>query len=259
MFQCQACGWEAPRQFEYCQECGAGPGAMLSTGVPTLSPGRRGELLEDVPRLAEISASVRHRPTGVALIDGALGGGLVDGQAILVAGAPGSGKTSVTLLTAERFAGDRVLYATSEEALEQVKVRFAGLAVSQIRVVHEADPVRIEELAHRWARALLVVDSLNRLQDPALSAAPGSPSQIKACASILVRWAQTVGVPVVLIGHVTWDDRFQGPRTVEHLVDTVCYYERTESDTVRLLDVQKNRFGPAGRVRIPFDELRPPA
>ncbi len=216
-------------------------------------------MLPEIPRLEEVVGDIVHTPTGLALVDRALGGGVVPGQTILLVGPPGAGKTTLILLAAEQLAGDRGLYVTAEETLEQVRARFAGVGVGRIRAWQETDPLRIEELAHAWAREILIVDSVNRLHDPGLAAAPGTPSQIKSSAGILLRWAKTAGVPLVLVGHVTWADRFQGPRTLEHLVDTVLYYERVESlaDDVRILHVAKNRFGPAVSVRIHVDELRP--
>jgi DNA repair protein RadA/Sms len=258
MYQCAACGWLASWQYVHCQDCGAGPGAMLPLD-PRRSDGSQSPVDKpvDIPRLGESAGPpVARHPTGVFAVDQALGGGLVAGQTILLAGEPGAGKTTLALLAAERYAGDQALYVTAEETIDQVQDRYVRLGVTQIRAVHDNDPVRIEELAHRHARALLVVDSLNRLVDPQLDGAPGSPSQIKNAATILAeRWAKSTGVPVILIGHLTWKDRFQGPRTVEHMVDTVWYYERTDDDTVRALDVTKCRWAGARRWRIALEDL----
>lgn len=255
-FRCQACGWEAPLEFVYCQDCGA-PGAMKAERPPVndMRSSAPPEL-EVPPRLSEISGAIAYDPTGVAAFDRALGGGLVLGQTILLAGAPGAGKTTLILVAAERYAGERGLYVTSEETAERIKGRVEGLGVTEIRVARATDPVKIEELADRWARGILIVDSLNELEDPSLPTLPGSPSQVKLCAGILLRWARRTQVPLVLIGHVTWEERFQGPRTIEHLVDTVLYYERDpETDDQRALQVRKNRFGPVHVVRIPRTAL----
>jgi len=208
------------------------------------------------PRLGEVSGAILYTPTGLAPFDVALGGGVVPGQTVLLAGTPGAGKTTLILVVAERLAGESGLYVTSEETPERIKARVAGLDVTQIRVAQESDPVRIEELADRWARGILVVDSLNQLADPSLPTLASSPSQLKLCAGILLRWSHRAQVPLVLVGHVTWEEQFQGPRTIEHLVDTVLYYERDpEGDDGRALQVRKNRFGPVQVVRIPWTAI----
>jgi DNA repair protein RadA/Sms len=256
-FRCAACGWSAPRQYVHCQSCGAGPGAMRPTDDDRSgAPRDPVDNAVDIPRLADVAgeAGPRH-PTGLAPIDQALAGGFAPGQVILLAGEPGAGKTTLALLAAEHGAGDQALYVTAEETLEQVKARYLRLGVARVRVAYELDPVRIEELAHRGARQLLIVDSLNQLQDPAVSARPGSPSQLKAAATIFVRWAKATGVPVVLLGHLTWEDHLQGPRTIEYLVDTVWYYDRTDDADVRMLEVRKCRFAGARRVTIAREDL----
>lgn len=217
--------------------------------VPTGRDPGRDSTPSGPPVFAEISATaLTRRATGLQELDAGLGGGLVTGQTVLFAGAPASGKTSFLLRAADRIG--EALFVSGEESLEQLRQRGVGIESGRFRSVNETDPLKIEELADRWARALLVVDSVNVLRDPALPAPPDSPSQLKACAAILFRWAERSGVPVILVAHVTWENRLHGPRNLEHLVDTVCYYRRRR-DGSRRLTTRKNRFGPITRVVIP--------
>jgi DNA repair protein RadA/Sms len=192
--------------------------------------------------------------TGLPGLDRVLGGGLVPGSVVLIGGEPGIGKSTFLLQVARAVAGrvGEVLYATAEESAAQVRMRGARLGVAEenLMLVAETDVERIVSGAVRRRPALLIVDSIQAVQEPALSSAAGTVSQVRECASALLRCAKTHGVPVILIGHVTKDGSLAGPKSLEHLVDTVVTLEGERTSLRRVLRATKNRFGPVDELAL---------
>jgi len=204
-----------------------------------------------IAEVREISASDRAR-TGIGELDRVLGGGLVAGSLVLLGGDPGIGKSTLLI---QGLAGlsthGPVLYATGEESVAQtaMRARRVGAADARLSVVAETDVERI--LAHAQARppAILAVDSIQTVYTPMLDSIPGSLAQVRECASRLMQYAKTSGVPTILVGHVTKDGGLAGPKTLEHLVDVVLQLEG-DGGPYRILRAHKNRFGSTQEIGV---------
>jgi DNA repair protein RadA/Sms len=187
-------------------------------------------------------------------LDRVLGGGLVAGSVVLLGGEPGIGKSTLLLQAARCLAAGNgeVLYATAEESAAQVRMRAERLGIREetLLLYPETDVTRIVAGAERRSPALLIVDSIQAVRAPALSSAAGTVSQVRECASLLQRYAKSRGVPVILIGHVTKDGSLAGPKSLEHLVDTVVTLEGERTSLRRLLRATKNRFGPVDELAL---------
>ncbi|MBM3733631.1 MAG: DNA repair protein RadA [Acidimicrobiia bacterium] len=256
-FVCQACGAEAPKWTGRCEACGAWNtlaeeaieakpkalgGAHKGRAVPFV--GLRGERAP-APRLA----------TGIAELDRVLGGGLVAGSAVLVGGDPGIGKSTLLLLAAARVAanGHGAVYISGEEAIDQVRLRAErlGIADSPVKLAVATQVGDIAaSLASGDAPEFVVVDSIQTLFVETLESAPGTVAQVRAAAHELIRLAKRRGFALVLIGHVTKEGLIAGPRVLEHMVDTVLYFEGERTHRFRILRAVKNRFGPADEIGV---------
>jgi DNA repair protein RadA/Sms len=259
-FVCQACGAVTTRWSGKCAACGewnsiieeaaaaSGPPALVAIkggkGRPASFEGLQAASL-DAPRL----------PTGMAEFDRVLGGGLVPGSAVLVGGDPGIGKSTLLLQAAAGLAqsGAPVIYLSGEEAPAQVRMRAARLGLSQAPVALGTETNLaniIATLAKAGAPALIVIDSVQTLWSEGLEAAPGTISQLRGCASALVSYAKGSGSTLVLVGHVTKDGQIAGPKVIEHIVDTVLYFEGQSGHQFRILRAVKNRFGPTDEIGV---------
>jgi DNA repair protein RadA/Sms len=186
--------------------------------------------------------------TGMPGLDRVLGGGLVSGSVVLLGGEPGIGKSTFLLQAARALAAEgsgEVLYATAEESAAQVRMRGGRLGVREesLLLLSETDVGNVVAAAERRPPALLIVDSVQAVRESALSSAAGTVTQVRECAAALQRFAKARGVPVILIGHVTKDGSLAGPKSLEHLVDTVLTLEGERTSLRRVLRATKNRFG----------------
>ena len=206
-------------------------------------------------RLADVEARELPRlPTGVAEFDRVLGGGLVSGGVVLIGGDPGIGKSTLLLQAlAAMSQSARVLYVTGEESADQVALRARRLSLSSPDVDLLAE-IRLEVIEDALKQtpppAVAVIDSIQTIYTSALSSAPGSVSQVRECAAQLTRMAKQSGVPIVMIGHVTKDGALAGPRVLEHIVDTVLYFEGDTHSSFRLIRAFKNRFGAVNELGV---------
>jgi DNA repair protein RadA/Sms len=205
--------------------------------------------------LAAASIDAPRLPTGIAELDRVLGGGLVPGSAVLVGGDPGIGKSTLLLQAAARLAetGARVVYLSGEEAPAQVRMRAArlGLAQAPVGLGTETNLVNIVATLDGAAPpSLVVIDSVQTLWSEAVEAAPGTISQLRGCASALISHAKGSGSTLVLVGHVTKDGQIAGPKVIEHMVDTVLYFEGLSGHQFRVLRAVKNRFGPTDEIGV---------
>lgn len=244
-FQCGDCGHVAPRWFGRCPSCDSW--GTAATAVQSASPGASAAAPLPVASLALADGPPDRCRTGVGELDRVLGGGLVPGSVVLVAGEPGIGKSTLVLQMIDGLIRNRIrtLLVTGEESLDQVAVRAlrVGSDPSTLRAAAATSLPAIVETARSEAAAVLVVDSAQTLQDPAHDSAAGSVVQVRECTAALVRFAKTTGTTVVLVGHVTKEGTVAGPRTLEHLVDAVLSLEGDRTGTFRLLRALKNRFG----------------
>ena len=257
LYVCQSCGAVHAKWAGQCGACGAWntlveevvsapPGALARTR------GARGGLTFEA--LASTAPSPARITTGVAEFDRVLGGGLVRGSTVLLAGDPGVGKSTLLLEVAARAAaaGAACAYISGEEATEQIRARAQrmGLADAPVKLAAETSLRAIADSLKREAFDLVVVDSVQTLWSDAHEAGPGSVTQVRACSGELVRLAKKRGPAVVLVGHVTKDGQIAGPRVVEHMVDAVLSFEGERGYPFRILRGIKNRFGATDEIGV---------
>ena len=252
---CQACGAEAAKWAGQCAECGAWNTLVETTGAAA-APDRRAAIAGEtrVERLHEVKAEDTPRiPSGLAEMDRVLGGGIVPGAVILIGGDPGIGKSTLLLQVLAALEGRLdTLYVTGEESLSQVRLRATrlGLPRLDLPVLAETGVERILDQLTRHRPGLVVIDSIQTLYTDALDSAPGSVSQLRECSAQLVRHAKASGTSVILIGHVTKEGAIAGPRVLEHMVDTVLYFEHDAGSRYRIVRAVKNRFGAVNELGV---------
>lgn len=254
-FTCTACGAAHGKWAGRCDACGAWNSvheeAPLSTAPKSL--GARGRMIA-LSDLSAEEAPPPRAPSGMEELDRVLGGGLVPASAILVGGDPGIGKSTLLLQAAASFAraGRKSLYISGEEAAAQIRMRAQRLGLSDAPVILGAETNLRDILTTLDAErpALAVIDSIQTMWLDSVESAPGSVSQVRAAAHELVTFAKRRGVAVILVGHVTKDGQIAGPRVVEHMVDTVLYFEGERGHQFRILRAVKNRFGPADEIGV---------
>ncbi|MDR1808259.1 MAG: DNA repair protein RadA [Propionibacteriaceae bacterium] len=251
-YRCSACGWETPKWAGRCGGC-----AEWNTLAEAAAPARAGlhvvAPLQPARPITEVDpAVVRRASTGVGELDRVLGGGLVPGSVVLLAGEPGVGKSTLLLEAAARWAKDHgpTLYVSGEESTGQVRLRAlrTGANHRDLYLAAETDLAAVVGQIEAVGPSLVVVDSVQTVSSDAVEGAPGGVAQVKAVAVGLTQVAKGRGVPVILIGHVTKDGSVAGPRTLEHLVDVVVSFEGDPHSGFRLIRATKNRFGPADEV-----------
>ena len=254
-FTCTSCGATHKKWAGRCDACGAWNSvieeAPLSAGPKALGgKGRRIDLTD----LATAEAPPPRVSSGIDELDRVLGGGLVPASAILVGGDPGIGKSTLLLQAAASFArrGVSCLYISGEEAAAQVRMRAQrlGLTDAKVQLGAETNLRDILTTLDAVRPGLAIIDSIQTMWLDTVEAAPGSVSQVRAAAHELVTFAKRRGVSVVLVGHVTKDGQIAGPRVVEHMVDTVLYFEGERGHQFRILRAVKNRFGPADEIGV---------
>jgi DNA repair protein RadA/Sms len=254
-FVCQSCGGRAPKWLGKCPDCGEFNSLVEEAARPEDSA-RRPVLSEDRPvPIGSVQAESRPRiVVGLAEFDRVLGGGIVNGSVSLIGGDPGIGKSTLILQVCQRIAqsGRKVLYVSSEESVFQTKLRAERLGVSDPRlfVVSETNVAVIRRYLEELRPAFAVMDSIQMIYRPELPGAPGTVSQVRECASDLTFLAKRLGIALFIVGHVTKDGSIAGPRTLEHVVDGVFYFEGDRFQTFRLLRGVKNRFGSTNEIGI---------
>jgi DNA repair protein RadA/Sms len=259
-YVCDACGAQAPRWNGQCSECGAWNTLVETRPVmarpgssATPKAGYAGEI--SIAQLAEVKTEVTtaRTVTGLGEFDRVIGGGLVTGSVLLIGGDPGIGKSTLLLQVTAALADKlSVLYVTGEESLAQVALRAERLGLAQARIGLAAE-TRIEavlELVTREKPAVLVIDSIQTIYTESLSSAPGSVSQLRESTALLVRHAKQTGTTVLLVGHVTKQGAIAGPRVLEHMVDTVLYFENDAGSRFRAIRAVKNRFGAVNELGV---------
>ena len=250
-YVCQSCGYDTSKWMGKCPGCGAWNSMVEEIVVPESEARRSGLGGTDAapPQpIGEITAEDLPRfSTGSGELDRVLGGGVIPGSMVLVVGDPGVGKSSLTLRVSADIAraGRRVLYVTGEESARQIRMRADRLRAiaDDLLVVSETNLDAICAHVVRENPALFIIDSIQTMYRPDIESAPGSVSQVRECAMELMRIAKTEGIAVFVIGHVTKEGSLAGPRVLEHIVDTVLYFEGERNAEYRVLRAVKNRFG----------------
>ena len=255
-WRCQECGNTAPKWLGRCPEC-ATFGSFVEEAEDTTSSASSRHAASPAPtvRLGDVETSAGNRVgSGIAEFDRVLGGGFVPGSVVLLGGEPGIGKSTLLLQAAAALAdsGARVLYVCGEESPGQVRLRAdrLGSPGAAIELLPEVDVARVEATALADPPDLLVVDSIQTAYDPDLTGAPGSVGQVRASTARLVRLAKDHGITTVVVGHVTKDGSIAGPRVLEHMVDTVLYFEGDRDHAFRIVRSVKNRFGAADEIGV---------
>ena len=261
IFACAECGHASPRWLGQCPACrqwntlneevppaeqrGASRGFGMAQGSARPIP------------LREVTASEESRiKTGIGELDRVLGGGVVPGSLVLLGGDPGIGKSTLLLAALERLAravADRpILYVSGEESARQVKMRAdrLGVAAGNLHLFPETDAVKVLHAAEQLKPAVLAIDSIQTQYLPELMSAPGTVSQIREVTARLMVFAKSTETPTFLVGHVTKDGAIAGPRVLEHIVDTVLYFEGGGAHPYRVLRAHKNRFGSASEIGV---------
>jgi DNA repair protein RadA/Sms len=261
LFSCTDCGGTSPKWLGKCPSCGAWntlvesvaetPGASKNrySGMAALAPSAA------VATLAEIEASdVARTPSGQEELDRVLGGGIVEGGVVLIGGDPGIGKSTLLLQAMDGLqrSGMSTLYVTGEESGAQVALRSRrlGLDHSQVQVLAETQLEKVLATVDKLQPAVVVMDSIQTVYSDQLTSAPGSVAQVRECAAHLTRMAKSTGTAVILVGHVTKEGALAGPRVLEHMVDTVLYFEGDTHSTYRLVRAIKNRFGAVNEIGV---------
>jgi DNA repair protein RadA/Sms len=252
VFVCSSCGGETLKWQGQCPACGEWNSLeqratrRLPAGKGGSGSGAHGAGSGAIPMPLGAPTDLERLPSGQGELDRVLGGGIVPGSVTLLGGDPGIGKSTLLLQVAAHIASGRgVVYASGEESVSQVglRARRLGIAAATLEVLAETDLQSILDQTSARQAALLVVDSIQTVQSATVTASAGAVSQLRECTADLVRFAKTTATAVVLIGHVTKEGAIAGPRVLEHLVDTVLYFESEAGSRFRIVRATKNRFG----------------
>ncbi len=250
-YRCSECGWETAKWVGRCGECQAW-GSVAEAAAPTERTAATPVSSAAVPIGSVAVQASASRSSGVPELDRVLGGGVVPGAAMLLAGEPGVGKSTLLLEVAAQTArvGARTLYVTGEESASQVRLRAdrTGGVHDQLYLAAETDLGAVLTHIEQVRPALLVVDSVQTIGASGVEGVPGGVTQVKEVAGALVRVAKSRGIATVLVGHVTKDGGIAGPRVLEHLVDVVLHFEGDRDSRFRMLRAMKNRYGPVDEV-----------
>jgi DNA repair protein RadA/Sms len=259
VYTCTECGGQTPKWQGQCPHCNAW-NTLVETAVE--SAGKSGAhrfasmsgTATEVVALSDVEAEDFPRlPTLIGEFDRVLGGGLVEGGVVLIGGDPGIGKSTLLLQAAARLAEQApVLYVTGEESAQQVALRAKRLGVnaSKVRLFAEIELEKIQATLTSAKPKVAIIDSIQTLYSGALTSAPGSVAQVRECAAQLTRHAKQMGTTIVFVGHVTKEGALAGPRVLEHMVDTVLYFEGETHTSFRLIRAFKNRFGAVNEIGV---------
>ena len=258
VYACSACGAQSPQWAGQCSDCGAWNTLAEVVAMPASAGGRFAGYTGDrdvaVTPLAAVQADAETRAsTGLQELDRVLGGGLVAGSVVLIGGDPGIGKSTLLLQVLATLSGEmNALYLTGEESPAQIQLRAERLGVSdsELRLVSETSVERILATARNEKPRVMVLDSIQTLYTETLQSAPGAVAQVRESAAQLVRFAKQSGTAMFLVGHVTKEGALAGPRVLEHMVDTVLYFEGDPGERFRMLRAVKNRFGAVNELGV---------
>lgn len=254
VFLCQSCGYNSPKWMGRCPDCG-GWNTLVEEKINNPTNNKQVGLSVEPILLEDVNFTDRERfLTGIGEFDRVLGGGIVPGSVVLIGGDPGIGKSTLLIQVADRMScgTDGVLYVSGEESPSQIKVRASRLNVTG-KGIYILSETSLEEILYQTQKIphrALIVDSIQTVFTNQLSSAPGSVSQVREAASLLMNYAKKNSIPVFIVGHVTKDGAIAGPRVLEHIVDTVLYFEGDKGHQYRILRAVKNRFGSTHEIGV---------
>ena len=252
-FVCGQCGFASRKWLGRCPDCGAWDSLAEERQVAAARPGRSAATVQ--PLVAADGGEEGERlVSGIAEMDRVLGGGIVPGSLVLIGGDPGIGKSTLILQLLSSLAArqHQVLYVTGEESVRQIRMRAGRLAIGEreIFVSTENCVEAVVDLARQLRPALLAVDSIQTVFTEEVGSAPGSVTQVREATARLLQLAKSTHLPILLVGHVTKDGAIAGPRVLEHMVDTVLYFEGDRGQVFRILRTVKNRFGSTNEIGV---------
>ncbi len=255
IFRCQSCGGQTPKWMGQCLECGEWDSLVEERLISGVSKQKHTPFLQTPVPIDSIEVKESDRiETGVAEFDRVLGGGIVDGSLILIGGDPGIGKSTLMLQVLSQLAsnGKKCLYVSGEESIRQLSMRGKRLGSkhSSMLVVSETDLDSILSMTEQVRYDAIVIDSIQTVFHPDVSSTPGSVTQIREASMQFMKLAKSTGIPIFLVGHVTKVGAIAGPRIMEHMVDTVLYFEGDKSHVFRILRAVKNRFGATNEIGV---------
>ena len=259
-YVCQQCGYESPKWLGRCPDCDQWNTMVeeITTKASSAAKSRELTAIYNPPKpITEIVVGAHsRRTTGIGELDRVLGGGIVPGSVVLIGGDPGIGKSTLLTQVANSLsspdAQSSTLYISGEESTEQIKLRAnrLGVASDKLYLVSETNMEQIEACIHSLKPGAIIIDSIQTMYDPNIESAPATVSQVRASTSILIRIAKGSRIPIFIVGHVTKEGAIAGPRVLEHMVDTVLYFEGDRHQSYRILRAVKNRFGSTDELGI---------
>ncbi len=258
-YVCQACGFESAKWVGRCPDCGEWASMLEQAVQPEIKRGKgeRGfvsSLAPPQPITKIQSGNAARTSTLISEFDRVLGGGIVPGSLILIGGDPGIGKSTLLTQVANNLSREagRTLYVSGEESVEQIKIRSdrLGVATDELLLATETNIEAIAHFIETTKPKYVIIDSIQAVHHPDIFSASGTVSQVKNCCSVLARIAKSTGIPIFIVGHVTKEGALAGPRVLEHMVDTVLYFEGDRHMTYRILRAVKNRFGSTDEIGI---------
>ncbi len=257
VFVCGECGYETPKWVGKCPGCGEWNTMVEDVRLPqkaavSAAP-RPAHTFSAIP-LSQINAADEHRfVTGISELDRVLGGGIVKGSVILLSGDPGIGKSTILLQVCNALQGDiKILYVSGEESAIQIKLRAKRIGVESdaVSVMTETDVQTVCEYINSARPDLVMIDSIQTMQHPDISSSPGSIVQVRESANMLLRTGKSLDIPIFIVGHVNKGGDIAGPKVMEHIVDTVLYFEGERNQSYRILRAIKNRFGSTNEIGV---------
>lgn len=257
VFVCDECGYETPKWVGKCPGCGEWNTMVEDVRLPqkaAVSAAPRPAHTFSAMPLSQINAADEHRfVTGISELDRVLGGGIVKGSVILLSGDPGIGKSTILLQVCNALQGDiKILYVSGEESAIQIKLRARRIGVESdaVSVMTETDVQTVCEYINSARPDLVMIDSIQTMQHPDISSSPGSIVQVRESANLLLRTGKSLDIPIFIVGHVNKGGDIAGPKVMEHIVDTVLYFEGERNQSYRILRAIKNRFGSTNEIGV---------
>lgn len=257
VYVCSECGYESPKWYGKCPTCGEWN--TMEEQTPVIASGKAGSMrtkasIQPVKRLSEISSDIESRLlTGIKEFDRVLGGGIVEGSLVLLSGDPGIGKSTILLQICQTLgANKKVLYISGEESSRQIKLRANRLGVDNdnLYILSQTDVSIIVETIKVEKPDMVIIDSIQTMLIDDISSSAGSVTQVRECTNVFMHLAKSLGIPIFIVGHVNKDGAIAGPKVLEHIVDTVLYFEGERNYSYRILRSVKNRFGSTNEIGV---------